>query len=299
MFPAFAGLIALAAVLGCATISHAQAPGVPVYTEDSFSIEQALSAAEKLYKAGKLIVPGSALTNQLFERKSCELKLSAPRTEKLAGRDLWAVARAAHLRVGWYYRTPKSDEWFITTAGGYVLTTNGAVATCFHVARPPENMSEGFLFAVDESGQAYPITEILAGDAAADACILHVDAHDLKPLALNTNVYPGDRCVCYSDPLGERGYFSEGVVSRFLAPRLRSGKVVKSITRLDVTTDWAPGSSGAAVLDECGNVIGHVSMISNLGNRQPGRRGPTSTLITIHEAASAKDVLALVKSPAK
>src|SRR5215471_4910872 len=187
MVPTITGVFAFAAVLGCANVSQAQAPGVPVYTEDSFSNDQVMSAAEKLHKAGKLIVSEATLTNQLLERKSCELKLASPRTEKLAGRDLWAVARAAHLRVGWYYRTPKSDEWLITTAAGYALTTDGAVATCYHVARPPESMSEGFLFAVNESGQAYPITEILAGDAAADTCILQVAAHDLKPLALNTN----------------------------------------------------------------------------------------------------------------
>jgi hypothetical protein len=183
----------------------------------------------------------------------------------------------------------------MSTGGGYALTTNGALATCFHIVRPPEDMAEGYLVVVDESGQAYPVTEILAGNADADACILRAAANDLKPLALNTNVVPGQRCVCYSDPLGERGYFSDGIVSRFLAPRLPNGKVVKTITRLDVTTDWAPGSSGAAVLDECGNAIGHVSTMNNLPKQSPGKRGGGSTLITIHEAASAKDVLALIK----
>jgi hypothetical protein len=163
--------------------------------------------------------------------------------------------------------------------------------------RPPEDMTEGFLFAVDENGQAYPVTEILAGNAAADVCILRVAASDLKPLALNTNVFPGDRCVCYSDPHGERGYFSDGIVSRFLAPRLPNGKVVRSATKLDVTTDSATSASGAAVLDESGNAIGHVSFVTGLNSRSANRRGETD--ITIHEAASAKDVLALVKPPAK
>jgi hypothetical protein len=50
-------------------------------------------------------------------------------------------------------------------------------------------------------------------------------------------------------------------------------------------------------LDECGNAIGHVSFITSLYSRTENRRGDTD--ITLHEASSAKDVLALIKSPAK
>ncbi len=34
--------------------------------------------------------------------------------------------------------------------------------------------------------------------------------------------------------------------------------------RLHVSTDWAPGSSGAPMLDGRGNVVGHVAVISAL-----------------------------------
>lgn len=295
---AIASWLSFAAILGCTDNSRAQAPGVPVYTDELSSDEQVMAAAEKLRSAGKLTVPAEVLSDQLYQRKSCELQLSTPRTEKLAEGDLWAIARAAHLRVGWYYHTTKSDRCLMTAGGGYALTTNGVVATCFHIAHPPEDMAEGYLVIVNESGQAYPVTEILAGDADADTCILRAAVHDLKPLALNTNVVPGQRCVCYSDPLAERGYYSEGIVSRFLAPR-RDGKVVKTVTRMDVTTDWAPGSSGSAILDACGNAIGHVATMENLPKPSPGNKGSRTTLISIHEAASAKDVLALIKPPAK
>ena len=76
-----AGWLVFGAVLGSANDSRAQAPGVPVYTDDSFCYDHFMAAGEKLYKAGKLTVGESVLTNQLFDRKSCELKLAAPRTE--------------------------------------------------------------------------------------------------------------------------------------------------------------------------------------------------------------------------
>lgn len=82
--------------------------------------------------------------------------------------------------------------------------------------------------------------------------------------------------------------------------------------RLNVSTDWAPGSSGSAVLDRCGNVIGHVSTISPLGEGPrsapvpPGKadgknaakadRFGGATLITLHEAAPARSVLSLART---
>ena len=65
--------------------------------------------------------------------------------------------------------------------------------------------------------------------------------------------------------------------------------------------DWAPGSSGAAILDACGNCIGHVSTISTLGDE--GEPGDAShepkrpeTHLVIHNAVRAADVLSLIKS---
>jgi hypothetical protein len=72
--------------------------------------------------------------------------------------------------------------------------------------------------------------------------------------------------------------------------------------RVNVSTDWAPGSSGAAVVDECGNVIGHVATIAPLaegGNnrnnaKKPNDRFDGATLITLHEAIPAAAIKALV-----
>ena len=103
----------------------------------------------------------------------------------------------------------------------------------------------------------------------------------------------------------ERGYFSDGIVNRFLARHSRRDTNAPPVTRLNVTTDWAPGSSGSAVLDEFGNAIGHVTTITTLpgGNGKAADtdkgKGREPTLITLHEAVSAKDVLALIQKPGK
>jgi hypothetical protein len=71
--------------------------------------------------------------------------------------------------------------------------------------------------------------------------------------------------------------------------------------RLNVSTDWAPGSSGAAVLDACGNAIGHVTSIMPMREGRTaipveGEEGKTvkrdrfqgATLITLRDATPAR-----------
>lgn len=295
-------LLLLAVALATATLARAQSPTVPLYPADSKSDTRISDEVKKLREAGALLRE-TALTNQ-FTRTTCQLALPSPRSSRMSGRELWAAARAAHLRIGWNFLCTRCNNWHLNLAGGYALTKDGAVATCFHVVKMPANFKEGFLVATDEQGRLHAVTEILAGDERTDACIIRTSARDLKPLPLSTNVFPGDRAFCFSDPLDQRGYFSDGIVNRFLQ-RPRGGTNTLTATRLNVTTDWAPGSSGSAVLDEFGNAIGHVTTITTLphlptksGEGEKGK-APERALITLHEAVSAKDVLALIQKPGK
>ena len=121
----------------------------------------------------------------------------------------------------------------------------------------------------------------------------------LEPLPLNPSVRPGDEAWCYSDPFGRSNYFSKGIVNRFFQ---RSATTGAGSVRMNVSTDWAPGSSGSAVLDSCGNAIGHVSEISAQGSKPtagasaPDANKTSQTYIIFHDAVRAADVLALIKA---
>lgn len=292
----------LAAGLVIGPLAFAQLPSVPLHATDAREMEALKAAAAKVREAGTL-VPEATLVGQLA-RTNCTLTLPSPRKSRLTGRELWAAARAGHIRVGWSFLCTRCSNWHLDLAGGYALTKDGAVATCQHVIKRPANFKEGSLVAADETGRVFPVLEILAADARTDACIVRVGATDLKPLPLTTEVAPGDRAFCFSDPLGQRGYFSDGIVNRFLT-RQPGGTNLPPVTRLNVTTDWAPGSSGSAVLDEFGNAIGHVTTITTLPSPPASKAGDSPspkaerTLITLHEAVSAKDVLALIQKPGK
>jgi len=284
----FAGLLAAGPLQG-------QSPGVPIVEERRRPDPDLMQAARKLRSESKLM-PADTVLEQL-KRTSCVLKLPRARRRTLDGRELWQRARSAHVRIGYFYKCTKCMRWHLSLAGGYALTTDGAVATCHHVVEPRDSMEEGYLIAATAEGRLLPVTGILAASQRTDACIVRVETNEpFEPLPLNPRVSPGDQAWCFSDPAGQEGYFTQGIVNRFFRHR---GRDEDAPIRMNVSTDWAPGSSGAAVIDSCGNAIGHVSRISARGGDTLHDAHevdePTETLIVFHSAVRAADVLALVK----
>jgi len=277
----------------------AQAPGVAIYEccdgEGTAAGKRTLANAETLRKAGRLLdLP--KVNSQISRTIPIHLELPTPNTKAISASEVWERARSSYLRIGYYYLCNKCSDWHLSLAGGYVIAGDGIAATCHHViANQCAKMKEGFLVAADDQGLVYPVTEILVARADLDIAIVRTGAIRLPVLPLNTSVRPGDRAFLFSDPQGRRGYFSEGMVNRFVQMEEAGAKVI----RMNVGTDWAPGSSGAAILDACGNSIGHVSTISTLGDE--GEAGDAShepkrpeTHLVIHNAVRAADVLSLV-----
>jgi hypothetical protein len=295
-------ILAITAAFGLLTTLslQAQAPGVQIVKDLKEEVyDQLLSKANELRMAGKLL--SYETVREQVKRKSCELNLPKPATQKLTDRELWQRSQQAHVRLGYVYKCQTCEEWHLNLSGAYYITADGAVATCYHVLNTREiSIREGYLFATTEDGKVFPVTEVLAGALQEDVAIVRAKPEaPVTPLALNTNVYPGDPAWCYSDPAGRSSYFSKGMVNRFAV--LPWGPFGKLSPRISVSTDWAPNSSGSAVVDECGNAIGHVSSIETSGPPQGRAMGNNrvaeqpATYMVFHYASRAADVLSLVK----
>jgi hypothetical protein len=294
-------------VSGCIHVL-AQAPSVPICNQDR---SEAQAKSEIIDAAKELISSRDALSvadaRKQLKRTSCRLSLPEPSTTRLPARDICVAARRSHVRIGWCYLCPKCSKWHVNLAGGYWLSADGAAVTCYHVVEPGSDVKEGGLVAVDETGKVHTVVEVLAAKKESDACIVRIAGDEATPLALNINIYPGDTVYCYSDPVEHRDYFSAGIVNRFFRPAgtqqtgTRGGTAAEA-TRINVSTDWAPGSSGSAILDECGNAIGHVSTVSAFVEDEKAKtqtqsaQGAKPTEIIFHEAVSARDVLRLVRA---
>lgn len=287
-------------ILGAASAS-AQDAGVPIEASRSADRNTAiLNAAEKLRVSGALMRAEKVKEQLVHPVDGQAVELPPSRTKPLAGRDIAAYARAAYVRVGWYYLCKRCDHWHLNLAGGYAIDSQGAIATCHHCVKPGDDMREGYLIAVQSDGTVRAVTAVLAANATLDAAVIRIRDAVTRPLPLNDRVAPGDIAYLYSEPFGTAGYFSSGIVNRFYWMKGEGGDAAdfKDVVRLrfNAGTDWAPGSSGSALLDACGNAIGHVSTISALGGNNDAKR-PKPTLITLHEAVPARGVALMLKAP--
>jgi S1-C subfamily serine protease len=291
----------------CGAAVWAQAPGVPIEGAPVARDGKTLAGAEALRAAGKLL-NREAVNALLAKPQPARVALPPAGTQPLGAREVCGRARAALVRVGWYFKCQRCDKWHLNLSGGYALTADGVVGTCHHVlAAEKIEMREGYLVAATVDGTAWPVRTVLACDAGMDAAIVAVDGLRCEPLALNDQVAPGDPAYLFSDPLGVSGYFSAGLVNRFYWRQGQAGDATTlagaKALRVHVSTDWAPGSSGAAVLDACGNVIGHVSTIAVLSGgdakpatdpKQPATPPqPRPGQIVLHEAVPARCLMLL------
>lgn len=284
-------------------LSHAlmgQTEDTPIVNQTPEGINR--SNAELIAKIKPLIVAGKVLSYEEVKKRLVEpepkaIVLSPAKKEPLSREQVAAVARTANLRVGYCFLCEKCDDWHLNLAGGYPVAPD-VVATCDHVIDSSRKMREGYLIVADQEGNVFPVTSVIARSAAMDAALIRVEGADFRPLALNGGVGQGASAYCYSSPLGQLGYFSEGIVNRFLWDRAYRGGEKDTLDaarflRVNFSTDWAPGSSGSAVVDDAGNAIGHVSQIAGLSG---GKN--TQPMITLHTGIPAHAVRLLAEAAA-
>ena len=278
-----------------------------VVDDDAFA-EQAIAAATTLHAQGKL-VSLTKLRTQL-KRANCELTLPEPRKEKLRPSEVYRLVRNSTVVVATFYHCTKCKKWHFDSASGFVAA-DGVVSTCEHVVDfEDEEMKDGFLVVADAKGRVLPVTELLASNADSDTCLLRVPGLDLPPLPLSHTAQVGDSVFCLSHPDGNHWMFTAGMLSRFYINReaATDGDKPPAKTKLapslyiNITAEYSPGSSGAPVTDECGNVVGQVeSITSSIADEKgdDGKNVTTSYGMPLRSCVSSEEIAKLARPPVK
>ena len=139
------------------------------------------------------------------------------------------------------------------------------IATNFHVVEGADKGSAK-LFGQDE---LYDIEGYTALDVDNDLVILKIKNPDEKtidvsalPLGDSDDVHSGDTIYAVGNPVGLEGTISDGIISGIRPPN-QSQNI--PYTSIQITAPISPGSSGGAVLNTKGEVIGvSVSGMSSL-----------------------------------
>jgi hypothetical protein len=225
--------------------------------DDEAFVQRATDAAGVLHGKGKL-VSLEKLRGQI-KRAHCKLTLPEPRKDRLRPPEVYRLIRKSTVVVGTFYKCGKCKKWHLDSASGFVVA-DGVVSTCTHVVDfEDDEIKDGFLVTVDAKGQVFAVTEVLAAI--------------------------GDSVFCLSHPDGNHWMFTAGMLSRFFTNRepATDGGKPPAKTRLapslyiNITAEYSPGSSGAPVVDECGNVVGQVESITSSLEDEKGDDGKNVT----------------------
>ena len=150
------------------------------------------------------------------------------------------------------YRNGK--QIIINPASGFVIAEEGIIVTNHHVA-DIENDPYYTIMVTDCEGNTYQVDEILSTDKHNDLAIIRVDTKGKKliPLPLGESARVGQEVRVIAHP-GKMFYlYTKGMVIR----NYYNG--YPGSDRMGISAEFGGGSSGSAVLDNKGNVIGIVS----------------------------------------
>ena len=158
--------------------------------------------------------------------------------------DSQAIARAAEsvLLLTCY----DNEGNTVATGSGFLAFEDGIIVTNYHVI----DGITGPIKANTEDGMYFDINEILCYDQVADVAILKTNARtrlDLLTLASTSTLGKGSRVVAIGSPLGLLNIVSEGIYS---------GIVIDETEYILFTAAISSGSSGGALFNENGEVIG-------------------------------------------
>ncbi|MBA4182517.1 MAG: serine protease [Acidobacteria bacterium] len=131
-------------------------------------------------------------------------------------------------------------------SGSGFFVTEDIVATNFHVIKDTD---EGVVKIIGQD-KLYDVLGVVGVDEKNDLALLKIKGIKGKPLTLNKDdsTAIGDEVFAVGNPKGLEGTFSQGIVS--------SIRKSEKINLLQITASISEGSSGGAVLNDAGEVIG-------------------------------------------
>ena len=128
---------------------------------------------------------------------------------------------------------------------GFLVDSKGTLVTNYHVIKYASSA-----MAKSANGAFYKVKGVLASDPDNDLAVLRLDGIGFTYLALGNSdtAQVGDRVIAIGSPLGLEASVSDGLVSAI--------RILDSAPVIQTTAAISPGSSGGALLNTKGEVIG-------------------------------------------
>ncbi len=248
---------------------------------DDAALREHLNRAMLELEAAKRLPPFSEIAALPAEALP---DLQVPGTVALDGPELVQRMRAATVMFHTAYKCGRCENWHGGVATGFVIHPDGWVVTAAHVI---DDLPEGHVVGVMTDREvALPVTGVWARDDDRDIAIVKVDGENLPTLPLAAvEPVPGSAAHVMSHPRGHFYVLTSGMVSR-----VKDGS--DPDTRLEITADFARGSSGAPVVDQTGSVIGIALSTVTLNANEEEK---TDAQMVLKRCAGVTDLRELIR----
>jgi len=134
---------------------------------------------------------------------------------------------------------------------GFVISENGAIATNYHVVESAYNVLIQFI-----NGKSFKEVSLIASYPSYDITILNIEEENelFLPVILGNsdNIQVGEQILAIGNPYGWENTISDGLISGI--------REIADFKLLQITAPVSPGSSGGALFNMKGEVIGITSI---------------------------------------
>ena len=215
-------------------------------------------AVYKLYRAGVLTGSGSAgtfypgRTLSRAEAATIVMRLIRPNDRQsvslsnpLTPEQIYKLASPAVLYIEIY----DSDGVAVKTGSGFFISSSGIAVTNYHVV-----IGGSSARITTDDGKQYDVAGIYDYNWKNDLALIKIDVNNVPYLecADSSKVLTGASVYTLGSPLGLDGTFSRGIISQAL-------REIEGVEYIQLDAPISSGSSGGALLDSAGRVIGVTS----------------------------------------
>lgn len=136
---------------------------------------------------------------------------------------------------------------------GFLISPSGLIATNFHVI---EDMDKLAVALIKEQVQVFDVNLIVAEDHIKDIAVLKIEGQNLPYIVMGNSdlMKTGQKVLAIGNPEGFTNTISEGMISQIR-------ELEEGIKSFQITTPISMGSSGGALFNEMGEIIGITNSI--------------------------------------
>lgn len=282
------GWIAALAAMACATGASGaeQAPPVRPWDDTGLTAQLTTNLAA-IHREGGFTAP--ATLRKQMSRSRHPMRLPAPPTRPLAMARIYETARQGVLIHCHYYKCKRCAKAHVNISTCFAIRDDGVCVANYHAFEEKDNEMLGEAVATSD-GRVFPVVEVLAASAGNDVAVFRVDGRGFHPLVLSPDEPVGNPVAVVSHPTQLFYLMTQGVVARYFMAREQDGKY----PRMAVTADYAKGSSGGPVLNQCGAVVGVVSSTRSIYYEEHGDKQENLQMV-IKSCIPARSVLKLIE----